>query len=230
MTFGVSGASAGNYTTAAATGKDSSDAVSKDEFLRLLTYQLKAQNPLKPYNNQEFATQLAQFSQLEQLTDIKSLLEEQSAGNSLLTETIANTALPGMLGKNAKAFTDKFKIDGDNKITMGFNSPYNATAGKVNIRNDNGEIIRTIELSSDKLRSGDHTIEWDKKTNDGSNAPNGEYSFEVVLTNANESTFTADTFINGKIEAVRFKSEGTLLVINGLEVTLNSIGDISAER
>jgi flagellar basal-body rod modification protein FlgD len=227
MTFGVSGASASSYTTVSNSG-DSNSAVSKDEFLRLLTYQLKAQNPLKPYNNQEFATQLAQFSQLEQLTDIRGLMEEQAGSNSLLTETIANTALPGMLGKTAKAYTDKFKVDGENKVNLGFNSPYNSAEGEIRIRNENGDIVKTLELGAAGLSSGDHTINWDKTTNDGSTAPNGTYSFEVILTNANGSTSNADTFINGKIDAVRFKSEGTLLVINGLEVTLNSIADISS--
>lgn len=33
----------------------------KDEFLKLLTQQMKSQNPLKPQEGQEFASQLAQF-------------------------------------------------------------------------------------------------------------------------------------------------------------------------
>lgn len=226
MTYGVSGASTGNYNTSSQT-QSTSDTVSRDEFLQLLTYQLKAQNPLKPYNNQEFATQLAQFSQLEQLTDIKSLLEEQATTNSILTETMANSALPGMLGKNAKAYTNQFKLAGEETTKIGFDLPYDAISGKVSIFNENGDKIKTIDLEAKNLQNGEHTITWDNTTNDGETAPNGTYSFEVELTDANGSNYSADTFVNGKIQAVRFKSEGTLLVINGMEITLNNIADIS---
>ena len=84
-------------------GTKQSAAAQKDQFLKLLTFQLKSQNPMKPYDNQEFAAQLAQFTQLEQLSDIKSLIEEQNKSNNLLSRTMSNSALPGMLGKVAKA-------------------------------------------------------------------------------------------------------------------------------
>ena len=226
MTYGISGPTGAGYAGQNNPEKKS-QSVSKDEFLKLLTYQLKAQNPLKPYNNQEFAAQLAQFSQLEQLTDIRSLMEEQAGSNSALTETIANTALPGMLGKTAKAYTENFHFDGDNSVELGFNSPYSASSGKLSVKDEQGETIKIIELSGNALSSGDHSVVWDGKDMNGNTVPKGTYRFEAELTTSNSSTFSADTFINGKIQAVRFKSEGTLLVINGQEMTLNSIADIS---
>lgn len=229
MTYGVSGASSSSYANSS-NNSSASDTVSKDEFLQLLTYQLQAQNPLKPYNNQEFATQLAQFSQLEQLTDIKSLIEEQNSTNNLLAETISNTALPGMLGKRATAYTNKFNYDGENEVQLGFSLPYNAESGTLKIKDENGTIVQTLELNRDKLNSGDNYITWSGDTNEGSDAPKGNYSFEVNVTDNNGSGYSADTFIKGKIQAVRFKSEGTLLVINGQEITLNNIADISTNN
>jgi flagellar basal-body rod modification protein FlgD len=52
----------------------------KAAFLQLLVAQLKNQDPLNPADGVEFLTQLAQFSQLEQLMGIRSDL--QALGNN----------------------------------------------------------------------------------------------------------------------------------------------------
>ena len=53
--------------------------VSKDAFLLLLVAQIRNQNPLSPADGVEFLSQLAQFSQLEQLINISAQLKELAA-------------------------------------------------------------------------------------------------------------------------------------------------------
>jgi flagellar basal-body rod modification protein FlgD len=48
----------------------SSTEFGKDEFLKLLVAQLKNQDPMNPMDNQEFVSQLATFTSLEQLMSI----------------------------------------------------------------------------------------------------------------------------------------------------------------
>jgi flagellar basal-body rod modification protein FlgD len=208
----------------------SNDSVDKDQFLKLLTYQLKAQNPLKPYDNQEFATTLAQFSQLEQLTDIRSLLEEQNQNSLNLSQVMTNSALPGLLGKSAKAYTDKVAFDGENNAVLGYNVPFSATQGRITVRDQSGNIVRTIELEPFDITSGDHKYYWNGTDQSGAELASGNYTFDVELTDSNGASISADTFSSGKIEAVRFKGEGTMLVINGVEVSLNNVSDISTDN
>ena len=47
----------------------------KTQFLKLLIAQLKGQNPLDPKDGAEFVAQLAQFSSLEELINIRTTLE-----------------------------------------------------------------------------------------------------------------------------------------------------------
>jgi len=57
---------------AAAPAAPATGTVTKDQFLRLLVAQMKSQDPLNPADSIQYVTQLAQFSELEQLIDIRN--------------------------------------------------------------------------------------------------------------------------------------------------------------
>jgi flagellar basal-body rod modification protein FlgD len=58
------------------TSLESSQDVSKDEFLKLLVAQLQNQDPMNPVQNQDFIAQLATFSSLEQLVSINQAVSK----------------------------------------------------------------------------------------------------------------------------------------------------------
>ena len=61
--------------TTSSTLTNSAANAQKTQFLRLLVAQLKGQNPLDPMDGTQFVTQLAQFSSVEELINIRTLLE-----------------------------------------------------------------------------------------------------------------------------------------------------------
>jgi flagellar basal-body rod modification protein FlgD len=67
----ITSTATGQQTAAATTTKE----LGRDTFLRLLTTQLAHQDPMQPQADGEFMAQLAQFSSLEQLTQIQATLE-----------------------------------------------------------------------------------------------------------------------------------------------------------
>ena len=61
-----------------ATTPNRETALGKDAFLQLLVTQLRHQDPTQPKADGEFIAQLAQFSSLEQLTQIQKTLDAMS--------------------------------------------------------------------------------------------------------------------------------------------------------
>lgn len=59
------------------TGTQRSGAMGKDDFLKLMTTQLRRQDPMKPVDDTAFLAQMAQFTSLEQLTNLGTTAAQQ---------------------------------------------------------------------------------------------------------------------------------------------------------
>ena len=81
----------------------------KDDFLELLLVQMQNQDPLEPMDNTESIAQMAEFSALEQMTNLNTSMD------TLLTafnNTSKSNAL-SMIGRNAEGFVMVENAEGD---------------------------------------------------------------------------------------------------------------------
>ena len=95
-----------NNSSAAATSAAqaaSQKTVGKDEFLKLFVTQLKNQDPLNPMDSTEFTSQLAQFSSLEQLTNINTGITSLLAYQDSLQNASAANLIGKQVGFQVKA-------------------------------------------------------------------------------------------------------------------------------
>jgi len=80
-----------NNTTTSSSAPLKQKDLGKDAFLQLLVTQLQNQDPTKPQADGEFIAQLAQFSSLEQLQEIKG---DIAALRSFFESAIADGSTP----------------------------------------------------------------------------------------------------------------------------------------
>jgi flagellar basal-body rod modification protein FlgD len=103
--------------TLAATGSASqAGALGKDDFLKILVGQLKHQDPMNPSTDQDFLGQMAQFSMVEQ---VSNLAQTMKVGQSmaLIGKTVTYRQADGT---TASGVVEKVTIEGQNlKLTIG---------------------------------------------------------------------------------------------------------------
>lgn len=75
MADAINGIGGSSQTTDGSSSTKRNDGLGRDAFLQLLTTQLAHQDPLEPQADGEFIAQLAQFSSLEQLTEMRTTLD-----------------------------------------------------------------------------------------------------------------------------------------------------------
>lgn len=209
---------------AATSAASSSSTLGKDEFLKLLVAQLSHQDPLNPLEGHEFAAQLAQFTSVEQLTNINDGIANQSGVNSLLASSTNSGIAAGLIGKDVEADTNTVQWDstGDRALQFELSSP--ATKVKVDIRDANGTVIRTIEKGL--FDSGEHQLSWDGKNDAGVEVADGSYTFSVSATDRNDFPVGTRTFLEGTVDRVTFGPEGILLWVNGVANHMSGIRSV----
>ena len=79
-----------SFSTSTSAAPQSKADQQKNQFLQLLVAQMKGQNPLDPQDGTQFVSQLAQFSSLEELINIRTDLDGISKTSAATTAANAN--------------------------------------------------------------------------------------------------------------------------------------------
>lgn len=196
----------------------------KDDFLKLLISQLKNQDPMDPADGTQFAAQLAQFSSLEQLSNLNTNVSQTLDANYLLAQSVNNTMAATLIGKEAKLAGNSVKYAGQEEVKLGFNLPVTSTDVKVKVFNKMGTLVK--EFSVDGNSPGDKNVVWDFTDKDGNKVAIGDYTFEVEAKGSDGNNLTIEKFKLGLIDGVKYTEQGTKLLVGKTEYLLSDILEI----
>ena len=202
--------------TAAATSK-TTDAQSN--FLKLLTEQLKNQDPLSPMDNAQMTSQLAQISTVDGIEKLNTTLTAMLSG-SQSSEAVQAAAL---VGKGVMVGGSSLTLAGS-KAYGGFELASAADKVTVTIKDSNGLEVRKLELGD--AEAGISNFAWDGLTSSGAQAVDGKYTMSVSATRGDTDLKPTALQLSTVNSVMRTSSGSVSLDVGGSIVKLTDIKQI----
>ncbi len=195
----------------------------QDAFLRLMTEQLKHQDPLKPLDGNEFLGQLAQFS------TVKGIEGLQTAFAAVAESLSADQALQGasLIGRSALIPADRATlgpaVEGQERGLDGAIFAEGAGVVALDITDAAGQVIKHIELPV--TAAGDIDFHWDGTNAAGQPVQAGEYRFKASYTNTvTGKTTAAIPMLEGRVDSVVLSPQGLILNLAGIgQIPLSAV-------
>jgi flagellar basal-body rod modification protein FlgD len=190
----------------------------KNEFLKLLITQIKNQDPLKPLDNAEFTSQLAQLSTLEQL----QVMNDSMTQDLVYTQSLNNTMMLGLVGRTAVVEGDRVAVQ-DGEAAANHLQSEAAGVATVTVRNESGAVVRTFTQT---VAAGWSELSWDGLGTDGQPVADGDYTLDVEVTDGAGAGIQSVVYMSGLVESIRFENNLALLHIAGRDYYASEIARV----
>ena len=211
----ASAASSSTSSTSTTSNTSTTATLGQDDFMKMLIAQLQNQDPMNPMDSKDFTAQLAQFSSLQQLTNLNATM------SSLPTylQSFSNAQMANLIGDSAVANGNIINANGSS-ASIAFTLPQDVQSGTVKIYDDKGAQVDTLQLGS--LKTGSNSMTWDC-----SRFSSGKYTYQISAVDSKSNAVNVSTLMSGVITGASFKDNEAYLTINGQQVAFSDIVSIS---
>ena len=192
-----------------------------DSFLKLLTAQLRNQDPLSPLDSTQFVEQLASFSSVEQQIETNKKLDA-------LTSGLAGSNLEAAtqwIGKDVEVANSAAQFAGE-PLTFGVpDSEHGDGLRAFTVTNAGGDVVYRAPISA-----GLQNFTWDGKTSSGGAASPGNYNVAVSFLAEDGSVVESkQPLAYARVNEARLTgTDVNLLLSNGAVVNTTDIRAVKA--
>lgn len=179
-----------------------------DDFLLLLTTQLKNQDPTQPLDTNQFVMQLTALNQVEQQLATNKNLEQLVAASS---QAKVDSGI-NLIGKAVEAKGNSGFLVGGNSAFV-YNLPKEAANVNVTITDGTGQPVFS---GAGSTYAGKNLVTWSGTNSfNGKTMPDGEYKILVKATDAEGKEIEATTYTTGRASSVEIAADGSANIVIG---------------
>lgn len=194
-------------------------ATSYDTFMKLLTAQIKNQDPLSPMDSTQFTQQLVQMTGVQQ----------QLYSNDLLKQLVSNTGTGmseavSVIGREVTAASDEAIVT-NGEARWSYNLGKTAASVKIEVLDSNG---RTVAVSSPaNVAAGDQTFTWNGTDLSGVKRPDGgEFRLRITPVDSGGTTITSKVFQRGVVSSVEQVDGQPVLSLGSARVPWSAVTSV----
>ena len=192
---------------------------STETFLKLLTTQLRNQDPFSPMDSTQFTQQIVQMTGVEQqllTNDLLAALVGMNDGG--LAESV------NLIGKTVTASTAASYLQ-DGEANWSYNLPRGAASVKLEVLDSTGKVVSSETL--DATDAGDRTYRWDGKDDLGNQLADGDYGLRITATDTAGSKISVTQTLTGVASAVQAVDGTNIVTIGKTKVPISAITAVS---
>jgi flagellar basal-body rod modification protein FlgD len=203
---------------------DASDPASgeldRQDFLKLLISQMSQQDPLNPADASTFMSQLAQFSNLEQLVRANTKLDTLTMAQTAST----STAVASLIGHRVTAAGDGLRLEAEGTAEVGYELSGPAKEVEVSILDEGGTVVRTYRFSD--LEAGRQEFQWDGRDENGNRLEAGDYTFSIQAKDEQGQAVESLGHLTGLVTGVTYEKGYPELLMGDRHVALGDVIEV----
>ncbi len=213
MTVTPLGSTSPAANTSPGTGQTAKISSDFNTFLRMLTVQMKNQDPLNPIDSADYAVQLATFSGVEQQVRTNQLLADMQSR----VQQTGMAEMAGWIGKEARSAAP-VAFDGA-PVVLAPNPAAGATVAVLVVRDMQGQLVAREAMPA---RAAPYT--WLGADATGTLLPAGRYQLSLESGDGEDVISTTPIEHYAQVIEVRSAPDGSKLVLSGgVEVAASAV-------
>ncbi len=199
----------GRATSAATVQSAAKQTLGQDDFLKLMTAQLKNQDPFDPVDNTQMVAQMAQFSSLAGISEMNGTLKgiADKLGSTTAAEALGYAGRTVLVegatayGRASGGIAGAVELDAD------------ATDVTLQIAAADGTVLDTLSLGA--TAKGTATFDWDGKTAGGEDAGGGPFTI-TAFARSGVAPVTSRALVWAPVQSVSTTTGVAVLTLPGL--------------
>jgi flagellar basal-body rod modification protein FlgD len=208
-------------TAAAASSSASIGGLTMNDFLTLMTAQLKNQDPLNPTDSNQFLSQLSQLSTVEGISQLNTSV------NTLSNSTLSSQALTSasLVGHGILAAAGSSYYTSGQAISGAVQVPTGATSVVLSITNAGGALVDQLSVPAS---AGLQNFSWNGTDSNGRPVASGTYGV-TAIAQVGGAPQAATTYMNGIVTSVTLGASGAGPTLNTSQlgpIALSSVEQI----